>query len=111
MPRLNYESDDGAVGTTFIGRGFEGAYGAEPATAPTFGYYIRKSGSKRQKGIQARCLLLRLPDGPATPSGAQPYRFAKATVGTQAAYNAYAVGATITIKGNAWEIYGKQPEG
>lgn len=110
MPRLNYQTDAGVIGSTQVARAFVGLYGQEPSGTRLDGVTFRKSGSRRQAGIQVRKINLRIPDGPPTPSGAQPYRFASATVGTQSAWTAYVVGSSVDLKGQSYEIYGKSPE-
>lgn len=113
MPELKYENDEGVVGVTRVSNrpGFVAAFGAEPAGAPVDGVYFRKSGSQRQKGDQVRHLLCRLPDGPPTPAGQQPYRYAKVTVGTKTVFDAVVLGSTVNLNGEAYEVYGKKGEG
>lgn len=113
MPDLKYENDEGVVGTTRVSNrpGFVAAFGAEPAGVARDGVYFYKSGSRRKRGDQVRYLAVRTPDGPPTPGGQQPYKYAKVTVGTKTVFDAAVLGSTVTLNGEPYEIYEKRGEG
>lgn len=113
MPKLKYETDEGLIGLTQVGRKLSGptVAGVEPAGQAETGVYFRKSGSRRQAGIQVRYLVLSVNDGPLTPGGQQPKRYRRATVLTPVAFEGHSENDLLEIDGVQWNIDAKRGEG
>lgn len=108
-----YQANDGAIGYTRIDSsgGWADIAGDGPAGVANASVYFYKNKSRRSPGAQVRRLNLRTPDGPVTPGGQQPYKFASATVLTADDFAAYQIGDTFTLNGVVYTCYSKSDEG
>lgn len=114
MPTLKYQSNSGIVGLTRVSNGAVAVYGDEPAGAASPGIWFYKSGSRRKKQLRTRNLILRRVRGTVgtAPNEVTVYAYARATVGTQDAWDDAAIGGTVTYNGiSTYVISDKQEEG
>ncbi len=113
MPTLKYETNEGVVGRTRVGRLAVTAFGAEPAGDAERGIWIYKSGSRRKRQMRTRNLVLRRVLGTVgtEPNEREVYAYARASVGTATAFDAYVLDASIQYMGQTWTIVDKQEEG
>lgn len=114
MPKMKYEYNDGTIGFTNVKRGFDSpeVYGVEPAGVGNANFYARKSGSRRQKGVQPRRLVCSRNDGGLTPGGQQPKKFAYPTVGTLEVFdNVITIGQEINLPDGVYTVDAKIAEG
>lgn len=114
MPTLKYQSNSGIIGQTRVSQGAVALYGDEPAGAASPGIWFYKSGSRRNKQLRTRNLVLRRVRGTigTAPNQVTVYAYARATVGTFDAWDDAAIGSTVTYNGlSTWTISDKQEEG
>ena len=113
MPKLKYETDEGTIGITRVGKGFDTVdiYGAPPAGIAQVGVYFRKAGSRRQAGTQVRYLAVSKNDGPKTPSGQQPKLYGKVTIGTPEHFATFSDGDVIDLPDGTYTVDALKKEG
>ena len=113
MPTLKYQSNSGVVGLTRVSNGAVALYGDEPTAAASPGIWFYKSGSRRNKQLRTRNLVLRRVRGTigTAPNQVTIYAYARATVGTAAAWDDADIGSTVTYNGLTYTVSDKQEEG
>jgi hypothetical protein len=113
MPTLKYQSNSGIVGLTRVSGGAVALYGDEPAGAASPGIWFYKSGSRRNKQLRTRNLVLRRVRGTigTAPNEVTIYAYARATVGTSTAWDDADIGSSVTYNGQNYIVADKQEEG
>lgn len=109
MPRAKYESDDGDIKPIRVSAETIAAAGAQPGGAINDFDYVKVSKGNREFGQRPRGVRLSRNLGTAAVPNLR-YKFLPVFTQSEWGSANFAIGATVTVGGVAWEVVSKVPE-